>query len=217
MPRSPRLAHKAPVMQARRRFTMFGLFCYCHFVIRQDHGSGSPSEAQIGCRVGFVLSCFFKSKFNCSLLWPAWAVRPSSTELWLWALIPAWWIERRSSQTEESSQKSEVGNQKWQIVSWKSEVGSRKWEVGSGKWEVRRSNHSALSLNGQKSEIQSSHFVKSEVWSLKLEVGSQKLEDPPRLSYFSKRMTPPFIALGALLITLSILEIELYRNWAVGA
>ena len=31
----------------------------------------------IGCRVGFVLSCFFKSKFNCSLLWPAWAVQPS--------------------------------------------------------------------------------------------------------------------------------------------
>ena len=31
----------------------------------------------IGCRVGFVLSCFFKSKFNCSLLWPAWAVQLS--------------------------------------------------------------------------------------------------------------------------------------------
>ena len=87
-----------------------------------------------------------------------------------------------------------------------------------------------MSLNGQKSETQRSHFVKSEVRSLKLEVGSRKSEvgslklevgslklevrspkseDPPRLSYFSKRMTPPFIALGALLITLSILEIEL--------
>ena len=101
-----------------------------------------------------------------------------STELWLWALIPAWWIERQSSQTEESSQKSEVGNQKWEIGSRKSEVGSRKSEVrsGSGKWEVRRSSHSALSLNGQKSEIRSSHFVKSEVWSLKYEVLNLKYE-----------------------------------------
>ena len=81
-------------------------------------------------------------------------------------------IERQSSQTEESSQKSEVGNQKWEIGSRKSEVGSEKWEVESGKWEVLRSSHSALSLNGQKSEIQSSHFVKSEVWSLKYEVFS---------------------------------------------
>ena len=39
--------------------------------------------------------------------------------------------------------------------------------MGSGKWEVRRSSHSAFSLNGQKSEIGSSHFVKSEVGSRK--------------------------------------------------
>ena len=46
MPRSPRLAHKAPVMQARITLTVFGLLCYCHFVIRQDHayGFGSLSE-----------------------------------------------------------------------------------------------------------------------------------------------------------------------------
>ena len=63
-------------------------------------------------------------------------------------------------------------------------MGSKKWEVGGQK-----SNHAALSLNGQKSEIRSSNFVKSEVWSLKYEVlsrksevGSQKSEDPPRLS-----------------------------------
>ena len=63
-------------------------------------------------------------------------------------------------------------------------MGSKKWEVGGQK-----SNHAAFSLNGQKSEIQSSNFVKSEVWSLKYEVlsrksevGSQKSEDPPRLS-----------------------------------
>ena len=56
--------------------------------------------------------------------------------------------------------------------SWKSEVGSGKWEVGSGKWEVgsekwevggQKSNHAALSLNGQKSEIRSSNFFKTEV------------------------------------------------------
>ena len=45
-------------------------------------------------------------------------------------------------------------------------MGSKKWEVGGQK-----SNHAALSLNGQKSEIRSSNFVKSEVWSLKSEVG----------------------------------------------
>ena len=56
------------------------------------------------------------------------------------------------------SGKSEVGNQKSEMGSQKSEVGSRKSEVrtvGSGKWQVRRSSHSALSLNGQKSETQS--------------------------------------------------------------
>ena len=49
--------------------------------------------------------------------------------------------------------------------SWKSEVGNRKSEVRSGKWEVggQKSNHAAFSLNGQKSEIRSSNFVKSEV------------------------------------------------------
>ena len=90
------------------------------------------------------------------------------------------------------SWKLEVGSWKSEVGSRKSEVGSQKWEVGSKKWEVggQKSNHAALSLNGQKSEIQSSNFVKSEVWSLKYEVlslvksevGSQKSEDPPRLS-----------------------------------
>ena len=39
-------------------------------------------------------------------------------------------------------------------------MGSGKWEVGSKKWEVggQKSNHAALSLNGQKSEIRSSNF-----------------------------------------------------------
>ena len=57
----------------------------------------------------------------------------------------------------------------------KSEVGSRKSEVRSGRWEAggSKSNHAALSLSGKKSEIRSSNFVKSEVWSLKYEVGSR--------------------------------------------
>ena len=68
--------------------------------------------------------------------------------------------------------KLEVESWKWKVGSWKSEVGNRKWdvgswklEVGSGKWEVggQKSNHAAFSLNGQKSEIRSSNFVKSEV------------------------------------------------------
>ena len=55
--------------------------------------------------------------------------------------------------------KSEVGSWKSEVANRKLEVRSGKWEVGSGKWEVRRSNHSALSLNGQKSEIRCSQFV----------------------------------------------------------
>ena len=47
----------------------------------------------------------------------------------------------------------------------KLEIGGRKSEVRSGKWEVggQKSQYAALSLNGQKSEIRSSNFVKSEV------------------------------------------------------
>ena len=61
--------------------------------------------------------------------------------------------------------KLEVGSRKLEIGSRKSKVGSGKLEVRSGKWEVggQKSNHAALSLNGQKSEIRSSNFVKSEV------------------------------------------------------
>ena len=58
----------------------------------------------------------------------------------------------------------------------------------------------ALSLNGQKSEIQSSNFVnsevgsrKSEVGSRKSEVGSQKSEDPPRLSYYERAIQSIFL------------------------
>ena len=41
--------------------TALWLFCYSHFVIRQDHGFGSPRKTLISCRVGFLLSCRYKS------------------------------------------------------------------------------------------------------------------------------------------------------------
>ena len=52
----------------RISLTVFGRFCYCHLVIRQDHGFGSPHEPRQLPRVGFVLSYFYKSNFSCSLL-----------------------------------------------------------------------------------------------------------------------------------------------------
>ena len=72
-------------------------------------------------------------------------------------------LERQSSLREESSRKSEVRRGKLDLGSRKLEIGSL--EVGSQKWEVggQKSKHAALSLNGQKSEIRSSNFVKSEV------------------------------------------------------
>ena len=47
------------------------------------------------------------------------------------------------------------------------------------------SNHAALSLNGQKSEIRSSNFVKFEVRNVKSEVGSQKSEDSPPSAFYA--------------------------------
>ena len=63
----------------------------------------------------------------------------------------------------------QIGSKKLEVGSgsWKSEVVNRNWEVRSGKWVVggQKSNHAALSLNGQKSEIRSSNLssLKSEV------------------------------------------------------
>ena len=176
MPRSPRLAHKAPVMQARIRL-MASVWTVSLLPLCDQARPWFRFSKRTSSVAGLAL-CFvaFSRASLLVLCCGENGTAVLSTELWLWALIPAWWIERQSSHTEESSQKSEVGNRK-------SEVRSGKWEVGSGKWEVRRSSHSALSLNGQKSEIRSSHFVKSEVWSfkyevlnLKSEVGSLKLE-----------------------------------------
>ena len=47
----------------------------------------------------------------------------------------------------------------------KSEVRSGKWEVGSGKWELggQKSNHAALSFNGQKSGVRTLSSLKFEV------------------------------------------------------
>ena len=95
--------------------------------------------------------------------------------------MPAWRIERQSSPTEESSRKSEVGSRK-------SEVRSGKLEVRSGKWEVRSLTMQHW-LNRQKSEIQSSNFVKSEVWNLKYEVWSLKSEVGSRTSEARSRKT----------------------------
>ena len=97
-----------------------------------------------------------------------------STELWIWALIPANW---------ESSQKSEVRTQKWEIGSWKSEVGSRKSEIGIGKWKVESGRSEGLAIQlwvwavrDQKSGVRTLSSLKFEVWSLKFKAGSQKSE-----------------------------------------
>ena len=54
--------------------------------------------------------------------------------------------------------------------------------MGSAKWEARRSSHSALSLNGQKPEID------CQVLSLKSEVGSRKSEVGRPFSAFELRL-----------------------------
>ena len=81
------------------------------------------------------------------------------------------------------------------------------WELGGQK-----SNQAALSLNGQKSEIRSSNFVKSEVWSLKYEVfslksevGSRKLEVGSLKSEVRKSWKKP----------LTEKKIFLYSCWSV--
>ena len=107
------------------------------------------------------------------------AIEPNRTESQVRSRkleLGSWKSEVGSWKSEVGNRKSEVRSKKWERGSGKWEIRSRKAEVGSGKWEVRRSSHSALSLNGQKSETQSSYFVKSEVWSLKYEVLSLKSE-----------------------------------------
>ena len=127
---------------------MFGLCCYCHFVVRQDHGFGSPREPH-GGRVGFVLSCFFKSKFTCSLLWRERYSRPFH-----WALTSS--INTRVVDRTAIEPNRRV----------KSEVGSWKSVVGNGKSEVRNQKYGVRTLSR----------LKSEVWCMKSEVGSRKSE-----------------------------------------
>ena len=65
------------------------------------------------------------------------------------------------------SRKLEVRSRKLEIevLNRKSEVRSGKWEVESGKWELggQKSNHAALSFNGQKSEVRTLSSLKFEV------------------------------------------------------
>ena len=109
--RSPRLAHKAPVRQARIRLTASVWTVLLLPLCGQARpwfwfSKRTSSVAGLAlCLVAFSrasLVVLFCGENGTAVL---------STELWLWALIPAWWIERQSSQTEESSQKSEAGNQ----------------------------------------------------------------------------------------------------------
>ena len=123
-----------------------------------------------------------------------------STELWLWALIPAWWIERQSSLTKESSQKSEVRTRKLEVRRRKLEIRSGKSEVGNGKSEVRSRKKSEVrtvgsgrsegltiqlwvwTIRNQKPRVRTLSSLKSEVWSWKSEVGSRKSEVGSRKS-----------------------------------
>ena len=158
----------------------------------------------ISCLIGFVLSCFYESKVSFSLVW---LERYNGSFYWALTLSINTRVEDRAAIEPDRGVKSEVGSLEvgswtWEVGSWKSEVGNRKWEVGSqgrrGKWEVgskkwemggQKSKQEALSLNGQKWEIRSSNFVKSEVWSLKSEVLSLKSKVGSRKSEVRSRKT----------------------------
>ena len=107
MPRSPRLAHKAPVMQARITLTVFGLLC---LIATLWSGKTMVSVLQanlIGCRVGFVLSSFFKSKFSCPLLWRERYSRPFH---WALTLSINTRVVDRAAIESNRRVKSEVGS-----------------------------------------------------------------------------------------------------------
>ena len=138
----------------------------------------------ISCLIGFVFSCYYESKFSCSLVW---LERYNRSFSWALTLSINTRVADRVAIEPDRGVKSEVGvlevgSWTWEVGSWKSEVGNRKSKVGSRKpgqkWEVggQKSKHEALSLNGQKWEMRSSNFVKPEVWSLEYEVWSLKSE-----------------------------------------
>ena len=152
----------------------------------------------IGCRVGSVLSCFFKSKFSCSLLWREryshpfhWAltlsintrvvdraaIEPNRTE----SQVRSRKLELGSWKSEVGSLKSEVGNQKLEVGSRKSEVGSQKWEVGSGRSEGLAIQLLVWTVRNQTSGVRTLSSLKSEVWSW-------KSGDPSRLSNLSLKI-----------------------------
>ena len=120
----------------------------------------------IGCRVGSVLSCFFKSKFSCSLLWRERYSRPFHRALTLsinTRVVDRAAIEPNRTESQVRSRKLEFGSWKSEVGSWKSEVGNQKLEVRSRKWEV----------GSGKSEVESQKW---EVESGKWEVGSGRSE-----------------------------------------
>ena len=144
-----------------------------------------PQANLISCLIGFVLSCFYKSNFSCSLLWLEWYSR---SFYWALTLSINARVADRAAIEPDRGVKSEVGSRKSEVGSRKSEVRSGKLEVRSGKWEVRSLTMQHW-LNRQKSEIQSSNFVKSEVWNLKYEVWSRKSEVGSRKSEARSRKT----------------------------
>ena len=87
--------------------TALRLFCYSHFVIRQDHGFDSVLHANlISCWVGFLLSYFYKS--NSSYLFcKLWLCRVLIAACAVWQMLTdfhgrakqsfALWEQRRSS------------------------------------------------------------------------------------------------------------------------
>ena len=167
MPRSPRLAHKSPVMQARIRLTasvwtalLLPLCDQARSWFRFSKRTSSVAGLSL-CLVTFsraslvVLFC----GENCTAV--------LSTELWLCVVDRA--IEpNRRGKSEVRSWKTEVGSWKTEVGTQKSEVESWKWEVGSGRSEGLAIQLWVWTVRNQKSGVRTlSLSLKSEVWSMK--------------------------------------------------
>ena len=117
-----------------------------------------PQANLISCLIGFVLSCFYKSNFSCSLLWLERYSRSFYCTLTL--SINTRVADRAAIEPDRGVQ---VGGGKLEV--WKWEVGSWKSKVGSGKWEVggQKSNHAVSTVRNQKSGVRTLSSLKSEV------------------------------------------------------
>ena len=102
----------------------------------------TDATSLISCLIGFVLSCFYESKFSCSLVW---LERYNCSFYWALTLSINTRVADQAAIEPDRGVKSGVGSLKvgswtWEVGSWKSEVGNRKSEVGSRKprqkWEV---------------------------------------------------------------------------------